>query len=186
MSNLDSIVATLDEGLLPGLNFSLSNHQAAGYVRERHFSTFYPSGSNIYSPSTGQRVIRILVSDGGKSMLDLSTVRLSFDIVNTETTGDKNLFLPSRLGCLFQRLTLRIAGTQCEDILFYNRLCGMLNQFRSVNSQYSAHLGGVGSSVNQVALQMDRLVQEPIEENSSRRVVIDLPCGLFHSHTCCL
>jgi hypothetical protein len=58
----------------------------------------------------------------------------------------------------------------------------MLNQFRSVNSQYSAHLGGVGSSVNQVALQMDRLVQEPIEENTTRRVVIDLPCGLFHSH----
>ena len=29
MSNLDSIVATLDEGLIPGLNFSLSNHQAA-------------------------------------------------------------------------------------------------------------------------------------------------------------
>ena len=40
MSNLDSIVATLDEGLPPGRNFSLSNHQAAGYVRERHFSTF--------------------------------------------------------------------------------------------------------------------------------------------------
>ena len=182
MSNLDSIVATLDEGVIPGLNFSLSNHQAAGYVRERNFSTYYPSGSNIYSPSTGQRVIRILVSDGGKSMLDLSTIRLSFDIVNTETTGDKKLFLPGHLGCLFQRLTLRIAGTQVEDILFYNRLCGMLNQFRSVNSQYSAHIGGVGSSVNQVALQMDRVIQEPIEENTTRRVVIDLPCGLFHSH----
>ena len=68
------------------------------------------------APSTGRRVVRILVSDGGKSMLDLSTVRLSFDIVNNETTGDKKLFLPSHLGCLFQRLTLRIAGTQCEDL----------------------------------------------------------------------
>jgi hypothetical protein len=184
MSNLDSIVATLDEGLLPGLNFSLSSSQAANYVRERHFSTYFPSGSNIYSPTLGQRVIRINVSDGGKSLLDLSTVRLAFDIVNTEPAGggDKKLFLPGHLGCLFQRLTLRIAGTQCEDILFYNRLCGMLNQFRSVNSQHSAHLGGVGSSVNQVALQMDRVIQEPIEEGATRRVVIDLPCGLFHSH----
>ena len=110
-------------------------------------------------------------------MLDLSTVRLAFDIVNAEPAGggDKKLFLPGHLGCLFQRLTLRIAGTQCEDILFYNRLCGMLNQFRSVNSQYSAHLGRVGSSVNQVALQMDRVIQEPIEEGATRRVVIDLP-----------
>ena len=29
---------------------------------------------------------------------------------------------------------------------------------------------------------MDRVSQEPIEENTARRVVIDLPCGLFHSH----
>jgi hypothetical protein len=36
--------------------------------------------------------------------------------------------------------------------------------------------------MNQVALQMDRVIQEPIEEGATRRVVIDLPCGLFHSH----
>jgi hypothetical protein len=185
MSNLDGIVATLDEGLLPGLNFSLSNHQAAGYVRERNFSTYYPSGSNVYSPSTGQRVIRVLVSDGGKSMLDLSSVRLSFDITNTHAANA--LYLAGgHLGCLFQRLTLRIAGTQCEDILFYNRLCGMLNQFRSVNSQHSAHLGGVGTSGNQVTLRTDRIIPEGIPGatagNTVRRVVIDLPCGLFHSH----
>jgi hypothetical protein len=87
MSNLDSIVATLDEGLLPGLNFSLSSSQAANYVRERHFSTYFPSGSNIYSPTLGQRVIRINVFRRGKSLSDLSTVRLAFDIVNTEPAG---------------------------------------------------------------------------------------------------
>jgi len=64
MSNLDSIVATLDEGPLPGLNFSLSSSQAANYVRERHFSTYFPPGSNIYSPTLGQRVIRINVRRG--------------------------------------------------------------------------------------------------------------------------
>ena len=29
---------------------------------------------------------------------------------------------------------------------------------------------------------MDRVIQEPVEENATPRVVIDLPCGLFHSH----
>jgi hypothetical protein len=181
MTALDSIVATLEDDLLPGLNFSLSSHRAASYVKQRSFSSFFPSGSNVYSSTTGQRVIVIRVADGGKSMLDLSSIRLAFEIKNTD--GTNGLCLSGgHLSCLFQRLTHRIAGTQCEDILFYNRLCAMLNQFRSVNSQYSAHIGGVGAGASQVALSMDRLIPEPIAANGTRRVVIDLPCGLFASH----
>jgi hypothetical protein len=73
MTALDSIVATLEDDLLPGLNFSLSSHRAASYVKQRSFSSFFPSGSNVYSSTTGQRVIVIRVADGGKSMLDLSS-----------------------------------------------------------------------------------------------------------------
>jgi hypothetical protein len=58
MTALDSIVATLEDDLLPGLNFSLSSQRAASYVKHRSFSSFYPSGSNMYNSSTGQRVIR--------------------------------------------------------------------------------------------------------------------------------
>ena len=52
----------------------------------------------------------------------LSSVRLSFEIKNTSNANA--LYLSGgHMACLFQRLTLRIAGTQCEDVLFYNRLC---------------------------------------------------------------
>ena len=94
----------------------------------------------MYSSTTGQRVIVVRVADGGKSLLDLSIIRWAFEIKNTD--GADGLYLSGgHLACLFQRLTLRIAGAQCEDILFYNRLCSMLNQFHSVNSQHSAHIG---------------------------------------------
>ena len=69
--NLDAIVATVEDAIVPGLGYSLHTQKASSYVRERNFSTFHPSGSNIYSVASGQRVIRFLISDGGKAMLDL-------------------------------------------------------------------------------------------------------------------
>ena len=48
MTALDSIVATLEDDLPPGLNFSLSSHRAASYVKQRSFSSFFSSGSNVY------------------------------------------------------------------------------------------------------------------------------------------
>jgi len=59
MSNLDAIVATVDDAVIPGLGYALSAQQSASYVRDRHFSTFYPSGSNVYSVASGQRVLRL-------------------------------------------------------------------------------------------------------------------------------
>ena len=118
MSNLDAIVATVDDAVIPGLGYSLSTQQSASYVRDRHFSTFYPSGSNVYSVASGQRVLRFLISDGSKSYLDLNSVRLCFDITNTNTTGGRDLYLSGEhAACLFSRLTVRISGVDVEDIL---------------------------------------------------------------------
>ena len=133
MSNLDAIVSTLDETIMPGLGYSLATQQAAGYVRERHFSSFYPSGSNIYSVASGQRVLRFLISDGSKSHLDLNTIRLCFDITNTTATHGRQLKLSGEhAACLFSRLTVRIAGVDVEDILYYNRYVGMLDRKSNV------------------------------------------------------
>ena len=69
MANLDAIVATVDDAVILDLGYSLSTQQTASHVRDRHFSTFYPSGSNVYSVASGQRVLRFLISDGSKSYL---------------------------------------------------------------------------------------------------------------------
>ena len=73
--NLDSLVATVEDDVLPGL----ASRRGAANVRERNFSTFHPATSNTYTiPS--QRVIRVVLSDSGSSMLDLTTVRVACTI----------------------------------------------------------------------------------------------------------
>ena len=183
MSNLDAIVATVDDAVIPGLGYSLSTQQSASYVRDRHFSTFYPSGSNVYSVASGQRVLRFLISDGSKSYLDLNSVRLCFDITNTNTTGGKNLFLSGEhAACLFSRLTVRIAGVDVEDILYYNRYVGMLQNFRSVNGSRSSGVNGVLTGTGTGPLSFDTVIAEPIGPSSTRTIVCELPCGLLQSH----
>ena len=183
MSNLDAIVATVDDAVIPGLGYSLSAQQSASYVRDRHFSTFYPSGSNVYSVASGQRVLRFLISDGSKSYLDLNSVRLCFDITNTNTTDGKVLKLSGEhAACLFSRLTVRIAGVDVEDILYYNRYVGLLQNFRSVNGSRSSGVNGVLTGANTSPLSFDTIIAEPIGPSSTRTIVCELPCGLLQSH----
>ena len=180
MSNLDAIVATVDDAVIPGLGYSLSTQQTASYVRDRHFSTFYPSGSKVYSVASGQRVLRFLISDGPMSYLDLNSVRLCFDITNTNTTGGKNLLLSGEhAACLFSRLTVRIAGVDVEDILYYNRYVGMLQNFRSVNGSRSSGVNGVLTGTGTAGLSFDTVIAEPIAPTSARAIVCELPCGLL-------
>jgi hypothetical protein len=82
--NLDALVATVEDDVLPGLAYSLGSKRGAAYVKERNFSTFHPATSNTYS-IPAQRVIRVVLSDSGSSMLDLSTVRVACTIRNTGT-----------------------------------------------------------------------------------------------------
>ena len=145
MSNLDSVVSAAieDSALVPGLSFSLSSQKGASFVRARNWSTFYASGSNIYSVGTGQRVLRFLISDGGKSMLDCSTVRLNFQITNTD--GTNPLVLSGRHpACLFYRAQLRVGGSLVEDIQHYGRLVSTLQCFRSPAALASDGITGVG------------------------------------------
>ena len=74
--NLDALVATVEDGVTPGLAYSLGSKRGAAYVKERNFSTFHPATSNTYS-IPAQRVIRVVLSDSGSSMLGLSTVRVA-------------------------------------------------------------------------------------------------------------
>ena len=82
--NLDSLVATVEDDVLPGLSYSLASRRGAAYVRERNFSTFHPATSHAYT-IPWQRPIRVVLSDSGSSMLDLSTVRVASTIRNTGT-----------------------------------------------------------------------------------------------------
>ena len=137
---LESIAAAQQDVLIPGLNFKLP--QGASYVSQRRMATFFPQGSNIYSP-LGTRLIRFVISDA-TNLLDLSTFRLAFQLVNNDQT------LPMQATghpgqCWFQRCRIYVGGCLVEDILLANRVAGMLNTVKPSNRRWSESLELFGS-----------------------------------------
>ena len=197
--NLDALVATVEDDVLPGLAYSLGSKRGAAYVKERNLSTFHPATSNTYSiPS--QRVLRVVLSDSGSSMLDLSTVRVACTIRNT---GAEDLYLTGRhLACMFQRATVRVKGVITDDVSYYHRLVGTLMNLRPINSLYSDGVSQLGTGFSDYSTitynntsgndRTSRLPNgmilsgpevDPIPANGSRKVVFDLPgLSLFNSH----
>jgi hypothetical protein len=199
MSGLDGIVAGVADDIVPGLQYSLATKRGAKYVKQRNNSTFYPNTSNTYSVKSGQKTIRVLISDAGSSMLDLSTVRIACRINNT--SGDKPLIFTGRhLGCMFYRVTTRIKGVIVDDVQYYNRLCGMLSSFKSANANYSDGVCQLGTGYNDTATVVTNATYnatgpavtqtkanvgegirmlgpdvDPIPATKSRRVIFDLP-----------
>ena len=126
---LESAAAAQEDFLIPGLNFKLP--QSASYVSGRRFATFFPQGSNIYSPNGGTRLIRFVLSDA-QNLLDLSTFRLAFELTNTDATYP--LWVTGHPGqAWFQRVRIYIGGTLIEDILMANRVSGMLELLKPAN-----------------------------------------------------
>ena len=115
MSQLDQIVASVEGSILPGMNYSLNNRKGASFVHQRVLSTFFPTTSGVYSPAS-QRSVKIMFSDSGNGFLDLSTIRISLRIRNTD--GDNPLRLTGgHSACIFQRLQSRIRGQLMDDVL---------------------------------------------------------------------
>ena len=52
MSQLDQIVASVEDSILPGMNYSLNNRKGALFVHQRGLSTFFPTTSGVYSPAS--------------------------------------------------------------------------------------------------------------------------------------
>ena len=148
-------------------------------------ATFFPQGSNIYSP-TGTRLIRFVISDA-TNLLDLSTFRLAFQIVN----GDATLPLqptghPGQ--CWFQRARMYVGGCLVEDILLANRVSGMLNTVKPTDRGWAESLElmsvvsenpGTGSWT---AGFVGGPFVPPMGPNASRTIVSPIFAGLFATH----
>ena len=196
MSQLDQIVASVEDSILPGMNYSLNNRKGASFVHQRVLSTFFPSTSGVYSP-TAQRSVKIMFSDSGNGFLDLSTIRISLRIRNT---GEGPIRLTGgHTACIFQRLQSRIRGQLVDDVLYYGRLVGMLQKFNTPVYNYNNNVAMTGtedSGQTKVAppgatepvfirhgLALSGPEEEVIPEGQSRVVVFDLPgCAVTNSH----
>ena len=83
-----------------------------------------------------QRAIRVVLSDSGSSMLDLSTVRVACAIKNA-SDSQPLVLIGRHLACMFQRVTVRVKAVITDDVSCYHRVVGMLMNLRPLNSLYS-------------------------------------------------
>ena len=65
---------SVEDHLIDGLKYKLE--PGASYVQSRRQVTWYPSGSAIYSPTSGTRLIRVNINSTGE-WLDPQSVRFS-------------------------------------------------------------------------------------------------------------
>ena len=84
---VEAMANGVEDRLIDGLSFKLA--PGASYITDRRSVTFHPQGSNIYTPSSGQKLIRLLLT--GDSWLDPSTFCIMFDLVNTDTNSNHAL-----------------------------------------------------------------------------------------------
>jgi hypothetical protein len=188
MPGLRGITEVASDVLVPGLKYWLP--ESSSYVLDRKYSTFYPQGSNVYAPTTGQRVIRFVVSDATQ-FLDLNSIRLAFTLKNTSATVP--LLPTGHPGlCWFQRLKVMVGGSLCEDLQYYNRVASMMRLMKPPDRLWSDSntlLGQTTDSYHAVADNFNWKAgfaagpsNAQIPANSSQTVITDLWCGLTNSH----
>ena len=103
----------------------------ASYVHTQRNVTYNAIGSNIYSSVSGARIVKFMLSDS-RGWLDPKSIRVAFDIVNTDGTANKYL-KPLKPWGFFSRLRILSRGQIIHDISEYNRIHAMMSLLQSQN-----------------------------------------------------
>jgi len=155
-----------DDYLIEGLSFKLA--PGASYVTNRRSVSYFPSGSDTYSPSAGVKVIKIKLN--GSDWLDPSTVKMMFTLTNLDTTNAMTFL--SGPHSFFRRLRIVCGGQIVEDIDDYNRVCEMFNVLSSSNVRTNDSIEGVK--------RWDDGTAETLPATKGRKVGMKLLSGLLN------
>ena len=126
---MDNLVAESGEAQIDGLDFSLPTTSMA--VTSRRFINVFPSGSNVYNATSGNKVIRFNISADDNQFLDLSSLRMFAILENKDGNANHYLRPIGGLHSFFSRYTCNVGGQQVQDIIEYNRHCELYDCFKS-------------------------------------------------------
>ena len=137
---METIVNGTEDVLIDALSYKLGN--SASYITDRKSVTFWPSGSNIYKPESGTKVIKFQLNSDG--WLDPSTVRINFNLVNNEATGVTKNLRPLQGGhSFFRRMRISANGALVEDF-DYNRTHQMFEMLTAADNRNNDMIEGFG------------------------------------------
>jgi hypothetical protein len=134
---METVSNSIEDKLLDGLSYKLDS--TASYITDRKSSTYWAVGSNIYSPSAGTKVIKLVIN--GEGWLDPSTVKIQFDLKNNSTGPLRTLSGP---WSFFRRMRVLCQGQLIEDIDGYNLVHQMFNSLQSKHVRDNEDVEGFG------------------------------------------
>ncbi len=150
---MESILSTVEDTLLGSLSYKIDPKSGSSYVTEKKSVTFFASGSNVYDPQRGTKVLRFnLASD---QFIDLSSIVVSV-MVSVGLTGIATPLADSG-HVLFNRLRFIVSGTVVEDIEHFGVASQLFHRFLSNEKKENTEQCGFGP--------------EPMEANGHRNVL---------------
>jgi hypothetical protein len=176
---VEVVTAALEDQLIDPLSFRLT--KTASYITKRRSCTFHPQGSNIYHPTTGTKLIKILLS--GSDWLDPGTFRIMFDLKNDDGAGNHNLYPVSGAWGFFSRMRILSSGQVLEDIDNYNSVHEMIECMSTTdNNDYGEGFGNYwrSESTPRTVSTVNRSLTR-IPPSSSMTVIFKPIAGLFQS-----
>ena len=143
-------------------NLSFKINKGASYITDRRAVTFWPSGSKIYKPTSGNRVLKFSLNGEDNSWLDPQSVRIFFTLQNLDTGTFNNKLRPlSPPYCFFRRMRI-IAGNQVvEDFNDHSRVHHMFSKMMPQGARkYEANEG--------VGYRYDDEIKTLVNDNATR------------------
>ena len=128
--------------LVDSLSFKLN--KGASYITDRRSVRFYPSGSNVYKPTSGNRVLKFSLNAEDNGWLDPQSVRVFFTVQNLDQDLNRKLRPLAPPYSFFRRMRI-IAGNQVvEDFDSYNRVHQMFSKLMSQGARKDEANEGFG------------------------------------------
>ena len=167
---------SVEDHLIDGLKYKLE--PGASYVQSRRQVTWYPSGSAIYSPTSGTRLIRVNINSTGE-WLDPQSVRFSFKLNNTDGSHSHLLRTICEPFAFFTRLRCLIGNVVAEDIVDYGRTHSLFQTLTSSNNRRNDEIEGFGHRWTDIVPPITADNTYGIGGGKSKRVTFKLLSGLF-------
>ena len=170
---MEGVANSVEDKLIDGLSFK--HKPGASYVTDRKSVTFHPSGSNFYS-TTGTKLIKIMLT--GDQWLDPSTLRVMFDVSNTDTTSTNKLRPLGGPHSFFRRMRILCGGQVIEDIDSYNRVHEMLRILKAEDANINADAEAFGQQYDKYTT-LNTTTLDGIKSGEFHTVLFKPCSGLF-------
>jgi len=150
---MEAITNGAEDYLIDGLSFKLPS--SASYVTERRKVQYHATGSNIYKPNAGVKLVKFQLNGDDNTWLDPSSVVFQFQLTNTDVDPAKSLHVIGGPYAFFKRLRI-MSGSLIEDIQDFGRYMNMMVSLQSEGARVDMQTQGFGRCLDDPAiLNMD-------------------------------